>query len=388
MYDVRAALTTSLERRMDWLKNAALPLWADAGVDSAGGFFEQLDQNGQPVANLPRRARVVARQTYVFAIATERGWGAYAELVDHGLAALFDHCLRPDGLSLSTYAADGTPLKQDFDAYDQAFVLFALATVARTRDDLRAEVSNAGERLLAAMQAQFRHPVIGFEEAMPPRSPLLQNPHMHLLEACLAFDAVPGRSIVWRDQAEMLVELACSHLSDRNTGAIHEYFDAEWQPIIDVDGGIIEPGHQFEWAWLLWQWCERAGDPKSAVLAERLHAIGTNHGRTSAGQVIDQLDARFMPRGRMLRLWPQTERLKACLAAEKFGTVSAEAGTAGATEALACLEPYLATPRVGLWYDRLTADGIAVDAPAPASSLYHIVCALDYAERYVQREGA
>lgn len=385
MHDGGRAFTKALDSRMDWLKAVALPLWADAGVDPAGGFFEQLDQHGRPVTNLPRRARVVARQTYVFATAVERGWGAYGPLIDHGAAALFDHCLRIDGLALSTYAPDGTPLNETFDGYDQAFVLFALATIARVRDDLRDRASAVGERLLARMQADFAHPVIGFEEAVPPRTPLLQNPHMHLLEACLAFDAVPGAAPAWRAQAASLVELARTRLSDRETGAIHEYFDADWQPVVGVDGGAIEPGHQFEWAWLLWQWHDRVGDAEAAALAGRLHSIGTDHGRTSAGQVIDLLDAKLVPRGTTLRLWPQTERLKACLAAVEQVDASGAEGIEGAGEALTCFSPYFETPVAGLWYDRLASDGAPQNAPAPASSLYHIVCALDYAERFVQR---
>ncbi|WP_433911490.1 AGE family epimerase/isomerase [Sphingomonas yabuuchiae] len=369
---------------MKWLKAVALPLWADVGVDPAGGFYEQIDQQGRPVTELPRRARVVARQTYVFATATERGWGAYMPLVDHGAAALFDHCLRADGMALSTYAPGGAPLKETFDSYDQAFVLFALATIARTRSDLRERAVAAGERLLASMQAHFSHPNIGFEEAMPPRTPLLQNPHMHLLEACIQFDSVPEVGPSWRTQAASLVELARSKLSDRKTGAIHEYFDAAWEPIVDTGGGAIEPGHQFEWAWLLWQWHDRVGDSDAAALAARLHAIGTDHGRAPDGQVIDLLDVTLSPRERTLRLWPQTERLKACLAAVEQTEVQGVQGLCGAEEALRSLEPYFATSVPGLWYDRLDENNEAIKSPAPASSLYHIVCALDYTERFAQ----
>lgn len=384
MHDEEMSFAAMVGHRMDWLKAVALPLWADIGVDPAGGFFEQIDQHGHPVTHLPRRARVVARQTYVFATAVERGWGDYEFLVDHGAAALFDRCLRADGIALSTYAPDGTPLKETFDGYDQAFVLFALATIARTRPDLRERATAAGERLLAAMKAAFSHPMIGFEEGIPPRTPLLQNPHMHLLEACLQFDAVPEIGPVWRAQAASLVELAYTRLSDRDTGAIHEFFDSAWQPIMDAGGGTIEPGHQFEWAWLLWQWHDRVCDPDAAALAARLHAIGTDHGRTSSGHVIDLLDATLAPRERTSRLWPQTERLKACLAAVKQTGAQGDEGIHGAQEALVSLDPYLKAPVAGLWYDRLTENGDAVEVPAPASSLYHIVCALDYAERFVQ----
>jgi len=384
MPDGETSFVSAVRYRLNWLKTTALPLWADVGVDPEGGFFEQIDQQGSPVKGLPRRARVVARQTYVFATAAERGWGDYGFLADHGAAALFDHCLRTDGMTLSTYAPSGVPLNETFDGYDQAFVLFALATIARTRPNLRDRAVAAGERLLTAMQARFSHPIIGFEEAIPPRTPLLQNPHMHLLEACLQFDLVPGVGSIWRAQAASLVQLAQTKLSDGNSGAIHEYFDAAWQPMLDAGGGAIEPGHQFEWAWLLWQWHDRVADENAASLAACLHAIGTDHGRSPDGQVIDLLDAGLALREKTCRLWPQTERLKACLAAVEQTGAQGIHGIEGAQEALSGLEPYLATSVPGLWYDRLTENGDPIKMPSPASSLYHIVCALDYTERFVQ----
>jgi mannose-6-phosphate isomerase len=41
------------------------------------------------------------------------------------------------------------------------------------------------------------------------------------------------------------------------------------------------------------------------------------------------------------------------------------------------LKLYLDTPVPGLWWDRLNADGTFVEEAAPASSFYHIVCALN-----------
>jgi mannose-6-phosphate isomerase len=67
------------------------------------------------------------------------------------------------------------------------------------------------------------------------------------------------------------------------------------------------------------------------------------------------------------RLWPQTERLKAEL---RFGT---EATIAQADDVLAA---YLGAGRTGLWSERMDAQGNFSQEPAPASSLYHITCAL------------
>lgn len=43
---------------------------------------------------------------------------------------------------------------------------------------------------------------------------------------------------------------------------------------------------------------------------------------------------------------------------------------------------YLQTPAAGVWYDKLRPDGSFVDEPAPASSFYHIMCAIAELSRY------
>ncbi|RZA10490.1 MAG: hypothetical protein EOP02_34300, partial [Proteobacteria bacterium] len=40
------------------------------------------------------------------------------------------------------------------------------------------------------------------------------------------------------------------------------------------------------------------------------------------------------------------------------------------------LQLYLRTPKAGLWYDKQVTTGTMVQEPAPASSFYHIVCAI------------
>ena len=48
-----------------------------------------------------------------------------------------------------------------------------------------------------------------------------------------------------------------------------------------------------------------------------------------------------------------------------------------AVQAAKGLRRYLETGTPGLWHDRLKADGQFVQQSAPASSFYHIVCAID-----------
>ncbi len=64
------------------------------------------------------------------------------------------------------------------------------------------------------------------------------------------------------------------HFIDGGTGALREFFDHDWAPIPGDKGRIVEPGHLFEWAWLLLRWAERRGNAEAIVKARRLFAIG------------------------------------------------------------------------------------------------------------------
>jgi mannose-6-phosphate isomerase len=82
----------------------------------------------------------------------------------------------------------------------------------------------------------------------------------------------------------------------------------------------------------------------------------------------------FSPHDAGARLWPQTERLKAAaLAARISGEPRYLAMAAAAADGLM---RYLDCPIPGLWRDRIDANDVVVDEPAPASSFYHLVAAI------------
>src|SRR5438046_2883234 len=104
-----------------WLDEAALPLWAGAGVDPVGGLFQEtLSVAGAPI-EAPRRARAQARQVYVFASAAAAGYGArWLPVARAGWARFVAVYRRPDGLFINRAAADGTPVDTGVDIYEQA----------------------------------------------------------------------------------------------------------------------------------------------------------------------------------------------------------------------------------------------------------------------------
>ncbi len=75
----------------------------------------------------------------------------------------------------------------------------------------------------------------------------------------------------------------------------------------------------------------------------------------------------------------------------RYRRTGQEEDRAEAVAAYSGLLPYLDTPALGVWRDKLKADGSWVDEPAPVSSMYHITCALaeliDIAEAAEARAG-
>src|SRR5580700_3969132 len=177
--DSRAQLAILQAKLVAWLVNDAYPLWARRGIDPHGGFIEALGPDGVGLP-LARRARVHPRQVYAFAQARAFGWaGDVTGIVSRGMEYFTAHYCRNDGMFRALAAADGTPL----DA--RALTLRGLI-----------------ERRLSTADGSLRSE----ETAAAVRE---SNPHMHLLEACLAWAEI-GNDAGWAVWARSLAELAVS----------------------------------------------------------------------------------------------------------------------------------------------------------------------------------
>ncbi|WP_426041912.1 AGE family epimerase/isomerase [Brevundimonas sp. TWP2-3-4b1] len=356
-------------RFADWMRLKALPVWSTLGQATNGGFAEVLSLEGRALT-LPRRARVQARQIFVYANAGMNGWqGPWRGIVERGLQRLYSDYLRPDGLCRTTLTLEGAPLDETAYLYDQAFVLFALSAAKSAGIDdptLEDRAIKLRDALLAAGPATG-----GLIEAG--EQPYQSNAHMHLLEACLGWESAGGDA-GWTALADRMVDLALTKFIDPHGGFLREFFGADWAPAAGEDGRLVEPGHQFEWAWLLAR-VGRARDRADVTrAAQRLYAAGRTGVSERPMIVIDALNDDGTVRSHRARLWPQTEWLKASL-------ILAETATDGerqrlmddAATAMRALWLYL-TPD-GLWRDKRLPRGGFIDEPAPASSLYHIAAA-------------
>lgn len=360
------ALSDQLGR---WLKLNALPLWATLSVDADGAFAEALDDEGVQVGDF-RRARVQARQAYVYSLASTWGWGqGYAAMVERGLVRFDATNRRADGLYRTRVSRNGAVLDDTASLYDQAFVL--LATAAAVEAGVDVERSRRTAAVVQAALSALALPQGGWRELGGPA--YQANAHMHLLEAALAWEALEPDG-PWAGMADTVVGLARAHFIDGQDGFLREFFGPDWRPAEGDAGRLVEPGHQFEWAWLLTRWGRLRGDPWAIDAARRLFAVGERGLDAARGVAFDELDETLQPRSSRARLWPQTEWLKAALIlAEEVDGEERRRLIDSACAALRGLWLYLAPS--GLWQDKLGPDGVFKTEPAPASSLYHIVAA-------------
>ena len=355
-----------------WLTQHAYPCWWSRGVDHVrGGFHESLQLDGEPSGET-RRARLYPRQIFAFSVAAELGWsGPAADTIRQGLKALLADYRRSDGLYRGLVAPNGAALVERAVLYDQAFVLLGFAGAHKALGD--AGACDGARQLLARINATLPNSHGGFEECAPPSLPLLANSHMHLLEACLEWmDRDNDRA--WSELAEEIVELALRRFHDPARGFIREFFNRDWTLAPGEAADVVEPGHQYEWAWLLLRWSQRVHNPRAHQLALHLIDHTEDHGVDRArGVAINALYGDGRARDAKARLWPQTERIKAtCLAGQ---ITHQQRYVETAEEATGSLLKYLDTPTPGLWRDTMDERGAFVEQLAPASSFYHIVSA-------------
>ena len=355
-----ASLTQASAWYDRWLRTGALPLWWSLGADRVrGGFHEGLSADGEP-RPAARRGRVQGRMLYVWGQAGLMGWkGPWREAAQHGLDFLRGRFLRPDGLVRTLVGLDGAPLDDTAALYDQAFALLGLATLHAAEPD--ASLAADARRLRQALDG-MRHPAGGFREIG--EHPFQANAHMHLFEAALAWEEAGDGS--WAGLADEIAGLALGVFIDHR-GVLSEFFDEDWNRATGDDGRLVEPGHQFEWAWLLDRWGRRRGRADGQIAARALYDAGRSGVDPVRGCAVNALWDDLSMRDDGARLWPQTEHLKAAL------TLGEQEE---ALQAAKCLKSYLETPAVGAWRDKLRSDGTFADESAPATSFYHILCAV------------
>ncbi len=364
-------LTAQRQWAEQWLRNTALPFWETNGYDGQrGGFVEQLDLNNQP-SNLDyKRTRVTARQLFVFSDAVRNGLSTRMDIVQGGYDFLKKSWMGDDLGWARRVTPDGVISDKTIDLYDHAFVLFALAHAGATLHS--DEAVNLAKRTLSFMDRAMAHPSSkGFVSVVPYSNPSEQNPHMHVTEALVALYDLT-RDPIFLERATGMVELFQNTFFDKAHSVLPEFFDANWQPL--PDNLVIEPGHQFEWAWILHNYERLSGNDMRETI-NALVLTAEQHGVDPKTRLVyDQLTldhGGLVVKSADHRLWPHTERLKASMALLERDGTDKLAATLAAAESVNALRTRFLNDR-GTWMDHFHHDGRPRDSKIPSSSLYHI----------------
>lgn len=313
-------LETQVDLIKSWLFKKAYPYWTETGVDwERGGVHERMALDGSPKLNDDyKRVRVLARQIAAFAQAKLLGYDGRADrALSHSLEALFNFAKHQDGGWVHLLNPDGSVKDAARDTYDQGFVLYALAMAYRATGEAGLK-SSANETYAFITEQLADERAGGFFEGLPTRLPRRSNPHMHLLEAMLAchraFDGGP-----YLETAARIVTLFKSKFLDEETWALGEFFKEDWQPADGSPGQRVEPGHMYEWMWLLATFEKMSGQDLSQPLW-RLLTFAEAHGRNAeTGRVYDAIAKDGSVLESTSRTWPQTEALKALVVMKERG---------------------------------------------------------------------
>lgn len=348
-----------------WLHEDALPLWSGIGIDAATGTaWEALDHNGAPCPDMERRLRVQARQAYCFA---SSGNPAHLPLAQQLFAFAMTHGFDPVNGNLAAYLNPDTTIRTaPHDLYDIAFMLLALSALGAAGCDITTDLAH-----LEAQLARLKAPR-GWHENAAHTLPRRQNPHMHMFEASTALYRVTGAAR-FREMADECLGLF-TDVFFQHDGQVLEYFDAGWQPL-NIADQTIEPGHMAEWIYLIDRFETATGATTDIDIDLLFGAILAQ--RCTRGYLPDHTGPAQGPTCQTHRMWPQTELLKAALVMHNRGA-NLDPNTAPDAIFDLLWRDYLTTETPGGWYDKRSSNGTLLSNNMPASTFYHILCALRF----------
>ena len=343
----------------DFFIHQALPFWWEHGrCARTGSWFEGMGFDGQPLAKTVRRGRVWPRQIFAFGMAYRLGLftdDKELEKLTENTRYLLRTSRLDDGQFAGALDATGQPTGEPALLYDLAF--YALAGAELARQGIK-EGFELAETAFAEIDMRFRDSQSGGYHADHRKAdaPKLANPHMHLLEASIAwYEATSDAGAA--DRMTEILSLFRTHFL-RDDGHVREALTADYGPL---ERGWIEPGHGFEWAYLYRQAEQCLGNDGTSVSRLIVEA--------SEGTLLNGLAPnRVGEQPSQFRLWPQLERLRIIHTAFPSQDIS---------PILKQLDRlYFSHGPAWGWNDEVDQNRQAISQYVPASMVYHLVTAL------------
>jgi mannose-6-phosphate isomerase len=365
--ELSAVFTTVQQHFMDVI----VPLWQGPGWNAEMALpYEALDAQHQPLPPQRYRAMACARQLFLFSSLI----GA-PQVVDAQLraAALFRslqqhfHDAEHGGWFYSI-DPQGAPLDRRKDLYTHAFIIFACAHYwAKVREPLVESVLNAALHVVAEQFADgdgLYESVLDEDWSSLGAGPL-QNPLMHLAEAFLA-------TLELREDAQTLAALdALAEAMQRRFVDIEHGVMLE-KPLDAVDNWS-EPGHQFEWFYLLESSEHLRGTPLHRSLTTAFAHAEEQGVDKVTGAVVAMLEVDGSVKDGTQRIWAQAEYLRAL-------TLRPDSEALLARQLNALQQRFL---HPAGWNECLDSQGRVSRSDMPSTTPYHLAtCYIGLAEYF------
>jgi mannose-6-phosphate isomerase len=365
--ELSAVFTTVQQHFMDVI----VPLWQGPGWNAEMALpYEALDAQHQPLPPQRYRAMACARQLFLFSSLI----GA-PQVVDAQLraAALFRslqqhfHDAEHGGWFYSI-DPQGAPLDRRKDLYTHAFIIFACAHYwAKVREPLVESVLNAALHVVAEQFADgdgLYESVLDEDWSSLGAGPL-QNPLMHLAEAFLA-------TLEVREDAQTLAALdALAEAMQRRFVDIEHGVMLE-KPLDAVDNWS-EPGHQFEWFYLLESSEHLRGTPLHRSLTTAFAHAEEQGVDKVTGAVVAMLEVDGSVKDGTQRIWAQAEYLRAL-------TLRPDSEALLARQLNALQQRFL---HPAGWNECLDSQGRVSRSDMPSTTPYHLAtCYIGLAEYF------
>ena len=341
-------------------RQVLVPLWQGPGWNAELALpYEALSPEHRPLPPQRYRAMACARQLYVFSsLIGDPAFPAAAERAADLFRSLQRHFHDAEhGGWFYSIDPQGAPLDTRKDLYTHAFIIFACAHYwAKVDDSIVASALNAALQVVAERFSDGK----GLYEAnlnqdwSSLNTGPLQNPLMHLAEAFLATlsvredETVKAALLALADgMQQRFIEPVHNEMLEKPCGAVDNWF---------------EPGHQFEWLYLL----ESSPLLRSGALHASLdrafdfaEQVGVD---LESGAVCGMLAPDGTLRDGTQRIWAQAEYLRAL-------TLRPDNLTRLQRQLQALQQQFL---HAGGWYECRDAEGNVSREDMPSTTPYHL----------------
>lgn len=369
-------LTSIFAALQEHFLRVIVPLWQGPGWNPQLALpYEALGADHQPLPPQRYRAMACARQLFVFSSLIGHPDVADAETRAGALFRSLQQHFHDAEHGGWFYSVDpqGKPLDRRKDLYTHAFIIFACAHFwARTKEPLAESALDAALKVVAERFTDGA----GLYEAQLDEdwstlgSGPLQNPLMHLAEAFLATLSLRADPQT-QSALDGLVEHMQRRFVDPDTGVMLE------KPLGAVDNWY-EPGHQFEWFFLLQSSPEMHDRPlhqslTRAFLQAEAQGVDPRTGAVAAMLTMDgtQLDA-------TQRIWAQAEYLRALALHPQ--------SKADLREQLIALQRRFLHDKG--WNECLDSEGHVSRSDMPSTTPYHLATCYIGLVDFLQRRGS